>query len=366
MADKRIDQLTAASTMNSADLLVLEQNGTAKKLSGETLGDFLCSNVVDISDTQPESIANKIWITPSSEEYELVEKSELDALADSTTTIELDNSILNPCLHLVASANDNYIRFYSAADPLYLDTQGMQTTQMIPVPTTKDGKIYHNGYGTSSYYAIMFFNSAREYISGAENGTEPTEPSVATDIPNGAAYFVVSSMRGAESFPKAFKVKMILTQTEYTSYLLKLANFIPTYRVISLIDSNTIWYDKYEINPSTGEETYSANSNYSVTDFIKIPDNLFFQKLAQFAYSGSSKSRRTFYDANKTFISGAASTTKRIQPADIPSGAKYFKLSTHTPAIPKENCRAYVLQKVTSADYYLSDFMVDENSSIGG
>ena len=41
MADKTINELTAATTMGNDDLLVLQQGGTAKKLSGKKLGDYV-------------------------------------------------------------------------------------------------------------------------------------------------------------------------------------------------------------------------------------------------------------------------------------------------------------------------------------
>lgn len=41
MADKTINELTAATTMGNDDLLVLQQGGTAKKLSGKQLGDYV-------------------------------------------------------------------------------------------------------------------------------------------------------------------------------------------------------------------------------------------------------------------------------------------------------------------------------------
>lgn len=43
MADKSISELTAASAVNPSDLFVLEQNGTAKKLTGQTLESWLVS-----------------------------------------------------------------------------------------------------------------------------------------------------------------------------------------------------------------------------------------------------------------------------------------------------------------------------------
>lgn len=47
MADKQINQLVAASTMNDDDLLVMQQGGTAKKLSGKTLGDYVYAAAAD-------------------------------------------------------------------------------------------------------------------------------------------------------------------------------------------------------------------------------------------------------------------------------------------------------------------------------
>ena len=41
MADKQISQLTAATTVNDNDLLVLQQGDTAKKLTGKKLGDYV-------------------------------------------------------------------------------------------------------------------------------------------------------------------------------------------------------------------------------------------------------------------------------------------------------------------------------------
>ena len=41
MANKSISELTAASQVNNADLFVLEQNGVAKKLTGQLLLSFL-------------------------------------------------------------------------------------------------------------------------------------------------------------------------------------------------------------------------------------------------------------------------------------------------------------------------------------
>ena len=43
MANKTIGQLTEATTVQSADLFLLEQTGVAKKLTGQTLVDQLAA-----------------------------------------------------------------------------------------------------------------------------------------------------------------------------------------------------------------------------------------------------------------------------------------------------------------------------------
>ena len=51
MADKQIAELIEATTITGADLFVLEQDGTAKKLKGATLLDFLTLDVMSVSAT---------------------------------------------------------------------------------------------------------------------------------------------------------------------------------------------------------------------------------------------------------------------------------------------------------------------------
>lgn len=45
MADKRIQDLTAATAINNSDNFVLEQNGVAKKLAGSVLKSYAQSAV---------------------------------------------------------------------------------------------------------------------------------------------------------------------------------------------------------------------------------------------------------------------------------------------------------------------------------
>ena len=51
MADKQITELTEATTITGVDLFVLEQDGTAKKLTGQKLLDFVTLSVVSVTVT---------------------------------------------------------------------------------------------------------------------------------------------------------------------------------------------------------------------------------------------------------------------------------------------------------------------------
>lgn len=51
MADKQITELIEATTITDVDLFVLEQDGTAKKLKGATLLDFVTLSVVSVTVT---------------------------------------------------------------------------------------------------------------------------------------------------------------------------------------------------------------------------------------------------------------------------------------------------------------------------
>lgn len=89
MADKQISQLTAASALNDADLLVIQQSGVAKKLTGKKLKDYAGGNsdLILVQDEEPSEEGNKLWVEPSEDEFVLVEKEEFDDLADEVSAM---------------------------------------------------------------------------------------------------------------------------------------------------------------------------------------------------------------------------------------------------------------------------------------
>lgn len=69
MADKQISQLTEATTMNTTDLYIIEQAGTAKKLTGQRMIDFLTATadghggIASIAKTGTENLVDTYTIT---------------------------------------------------------------------------------------------------------------------------------------------------------------------------------------------------------------------------------------------------------------------------------------------------------------
>ena len=73
MADKAVSELIAASEVTATDLFVLEQAGTAKKLSGQTLTNFLLKlveahgGIKSIAKTESSGLKDTYTITMADE-----------------------------------------------------------------------------------------------------------------------------------------------------------------------------------------------------------------------------------------------------------------------------------------------------------
>lgn len=84
MADRQISELTEATAVQDNDLLVLQQGQTAKKLKGKTLSDWVyeeaTENFVVVSDSEPQSERNNIWVDPSEEDVVIPTMDDLGAL----------------------------------------------------------------------------------------------------------------------------------------------------------------------------------------------------------------------------------------------------------------------------------------------
>ena len=71
MADKRIDELTAASALGDSDLLVIEQSSTAKKLTGSQIKTYIGAIAAPSSPTSGQFLQwnGSAWVAASLPTY---------------------------------------------------------------------------------------------------------------------------------------------------------------------------------------------------------------------------------------------------------------------------------------------------------
>lgn len=115
MADKTINELTAASTMTDDDLLVLQQNGVAKKLSGKSLGSYVSSAAEAKVNELNTAIDNKI-----SEVQQAINDAETDinsivTAVQNMTELGTDTTLTTSGMAADAKATGNNINDLKSA-----------------------------------------------------------------------------------------------------------------------------------------------------------------------------------------------------------------------------------------------------------
>lgn len=106
MADKRIDQLVAATTVGDDDLLVLQQNNQAKKLSGKKLGDYVYAAAAEKVAEVEEAVAQSQAAIDSLEE----QKDEIAQAIASMAQYGTDTTLTTPGIAADAEATGDRIK----------------------------------------------------------------------------------------------------------------------------------------------------------------------------------------------------------------------------------------------------------------
>lgn len=118
MADKAIGELTAAASVNPADLFVLEQNNTAKKLTGQTLENWLLSFADGHGGIQSIVKKSTVGLTDT---YRIT-------MADTTVfdfTVENGNGIASVAKQSTAGLTDTYrITYTNGSTSTFTVTNG--------------------------------------------------------------------------------------------------------------------------------------------------------------------------------------------------------------------------------------------------
>jgi hypothetical protein len=92
MADKAIYELPAAETVQNEDLLVLEQGGVAKKLSGELLGDYVYAAAAEKIDEVNQAVADAQTAVNALEAQKDTIAQTIEAMADLGTDTTLSTT----------------------------------------------------------------------------------------------------------------------------------------------------------------------------------------------------------------------------------------------------------------------------------
>ena len=100
MADKQISQLVAATTINNDDLFVMQQGGTAKKLSGQKLSDFVYQSAADQIERVDEAVEQAQAAVDSLEE----QKNEIAQTIASMAELGTDTTLSTPGMAADAAA----------------------------------------------------------------------------------------------------------------------------------------------------------------------------------------------------------------------------------------------------------------------
>lgn len=100
MADKQISQLVAATTINNDDLFVMQQGGTAKKLSGQKLSDFVYQSAAD----QIERVNEAVEQTQAAVDYLEEQKNEIAQVVADMAQLGTDTTLSTPGMAADAKA----------------------------------------------------------------------------------------------------------------------------------------------------------------------------------------------------------------------------------------------------------------------
>lgn len=221
-------------------------------------------------------------------------------------------------------------------------------TELIPLPTTIDGKIYTNACATGNYRSVLYYDSDGEIVG---SGTHSSPTVIGYNIPSGATHFRLCARANEGLKLQAY---FNLTIDEKANYLCKLMGVYPDISNYDFELKDILTIEHTEIDTATGDSVYSSSSNYVASDFIPLPKNI--SIIGSYAYTASGRARVAFYREDLSFISALYSTNKRLAAYNVPEDAYFVRFGDHAPTIATENCLAFGLVRNIESN----DEIIDE------
>lgn len=203
---------------------------------------------------------------------------------------------------------------------------------------------YVQNYGE----VIAFYDINKQFVSGLAKATNVKQPRTFT-TPSNAYYLRTGSLKeSVDTYNyKGYQIELGTTSTSYEEYYRfinylkpnlqdnsvtdsKLANSSVTMDKLSFAKTSQNLFDKLKankgvyVNPTTGG--LSTNASYYASDYINI-------KGATQLTKTSALNLYAFYDENRQMV---VTTTQNTQTIDVPSNAKYIRISVSYLNLDKE------------------------------
>ena len=212
MANKAISDLVAASAVSNADLFVLEQNGVAKKLTGQTLENWLVSlseahgGIASIAKTSTSGLVDTYTITMSDE---------------TTTTFTVTNGrgISSTSKKSTSGLVDTYwINYTDGNHGVFTVTNGKGVSSFSKVSTSGLIDTYRMTYTDGTYVEIPVSNG-NGVVSFTKESSSGLTDNYTLLLANGTTFTLsVDNGNGVESVVKTPAVSPSVTDTYRINY----------------------------------------------------------------------------------------------------------------------------------------------------
>ena len=389
MADKQINQLVAASTMNDDDLLVMQQGGTAKKLSGKTLGDYVyaaaAGKVAEVNQAVADAQAavSQLEADKDSIAQTVASMAQLgtdtalnttgmaadakaagDAISDLKESFTQEVGGGNVTLH--ATDSEPYAGYWMQNVTSHKMVLATSTTYYtienpIDISSLKVGSDVSMMASITSAYGMFIYNSdgyALDYVNGnnaAEKGYEvnSTPQLVTLKVPDGAKY-IVSDIRNAKYTDMSIFDVYGTSASRIDCLREDVDNLIET-KGIQVDTLTTTWtHNAYVFRDNTilttEQDTFCASEYFNIKPYssLEIP----------WDFSGNGAAMCFVSEDRNTVISYYQAADLAESPAtiNVPDGAAWFRTTQRTTKIDGYSVKAtlkYIdaVRDMTSAVY---------------
>ena len=388
MADKRIDQLTAATSLGDSDLLVVEQSSTAKKATGTVVSNYINSKfglsgmASDISTLQTavagkqDALALPLPIAQGGTNATTVGNARVNLGLGTAATANVDNTlsvqgdaaeaqVAGLAVDAANNASNKSLNFFGYDGDLLEweqgglnESTGAETVNAKAIRTVgffDVTNIYNfvveipQGYR----FRIYRYDDNGVFKSASGNNTS-TSTSINTRANQGMKYrffFAENATPARNVYPqegalfslRAYQnsnslLKLASPSTQYLDAIVPLQTVHGVEKFLGNLFEPTNALNDYYIKWDTGERR--SLSGYYATGYIPVVGGT--------TYRANFGRNLSWYDSSYTFISGVQGTSLKTSGVTAPANAAYIRFSINKTADTSDLLEVYF---AASADY---------------